>query len=129
VLQYQPKEGAIVKCDFSGYIIPEIVKKRPVIVISAHKANAKLVTVVPLSATPPTKIEYYHLELDLSVEKNIEPYLSNCKRWFKCDLVYVVSIERMDRYKNRFTGKRDTPQVSIRTLRVVKEMVRLANGL
>lgn len=129
MLQYQPKEGSIVKCDFTGFRVPEIVKTRPVIVISSHKANSKLVTVVPISATAPTKIEYYHPEFDLEIEKNLEPYLSNCKRWFKCDLVYVLSIERMDRYKNRHTGKRDTPQVSQRTLKSIKEIVRLANGL
>jgi uncharacterized protein YifN (PemK superfamily) len=53
----------------------------------------------------------------------------NLSRWFKCDLVYVVSIERVDRFKHSVTGKRDTPQVSTRTLRTVKEMMRLANGL
>lgn len=129
MLKYQPKAGSIVKCDFKGFIVPEIIKTRPVLVISSHKSNSKLVTVIPLSATAPTNIEYYHLELDLKAESNIEPFLFNCKRWFKCDLIYVVSIERMDRYKNRITGKRDTPQVSQRTLKTVKEMTRLANGL
>ena len=129
MLKYQPKPGAIVKCDFKGYIIPEIVKCRPVVIISTHKSNPKLVAVVPISATAPSAIEYYHHMLDLSIEKNLLPYLQNIPRWFKCDLVYVVSIERMDRYKNRQTGKRDTPQVSSRTLKTVKEMVRLANGL
>ena len=129
MLTYQPKLGAIVKCDFRGYIIPEIVKCRPAVIIHVHKSNPKLVTVVPISATPPTRIDYYHHELDLTIEDTLEPYLSPIQRWFKCDLVYVVSIERMDRYKHRDTGKRDTPHISTRTLRTVKEMVRLANGL
>jgi uncharacterized protein YifN (PemK superfamily) len=129
MLNYQPKPGSIVKCDFKGYVIPEIVKKRPVVVIHSHKSNSKLVTVVPISATAPTKIDYYHYELDLTVETNIEPYLSTCPRWFKCDLVYVVSTDRMDRFKHRTTGKRATPQISSRALNTVKTMVRLANGL
>jgi uncharacterized protein YifN (PemK superfamily) len=129
MLNYQPKPGAIVKCDFTGYLIPEIVKKRPVLVIHSHKSNSRLVTVVPISATAPTKIDFYHYELDLAVESTIEPYLSSCKRWFKCDLVYVVSIERMDRFKNRVTGTRGTPQISSRALHTVKAMVKLANGL
>ncbi|RYE59395.1 MAG: hypothetical protein EOP48_01060 [Sphingobacteriales bacterium] len=108
---------------------PEIVKKRPVLVIHSHKSNSKLVTVIPISATSPTKIEYYHYELNLTIEKNVEPYLSNRKRWFKCDLVYVVSIERMDQLKHRDTGKRSTPQVSMETIRIVKDMARRANGL
>jgi uncharacterized protein YifN (PemK superfamily) len=129
MLKYQPKPGAIVKCDFNGYIIPEIVKRRPVVVIHSHKTNPKLVTIVPISATAPSSIEFYHYELNLNNEKNIEAFLSDCKRWFKCDLVYVVSIDRLDRYKHRTTGKRDTPQISSTALRTIKEMVRLANGL
>jgi len=130
MLKYQPKPGSIVKCDFKGYVIPEIVKCRPAIVINVHKANSQLVTVVPISSTEPSKVDYYHYELDLSIESNIAPYLpADTKRWFKCDLVYVVSIARMDRYKNRNTGERSTPQVSSKALKTIKEMVRLANGL
>ncbi|MFK5246002.1 type II toxin-antitoxin system PemK/MazF family toxin [Glaesserella parasuis] len=36
-LKYQPKEKAVVMCDFSGFIAPEMVKTRPVVVISKHK--------------------------------------------------------------------------------------------
>lgn len=129
MLHYQPKPGSIVKCDFTGYRIPEIVKKRPVLVIHSYKSNSKLVTVAPISATPPTNIEYYHHELDLAVETNVAQYLNSIRRWFKCDLVYVVSIDRMDRLKNATDGKRGTPQVSSRTLNTVKATIKLANGL
>jgi uncharacterized protein YifN (PemK superfamily) len=129
MLNYQPKAGSIVKCDFAGYVIPEIVKNRPVLVIHAHKSNPRLVTVVPISATAPNSIEYYHHELDLSIETGVDPYLKPCRRWFKCDLIYVVSIDRMDRLKNRLTGKRGTPQISSRTLNTVRATVKLANGL
>ncbi len=129
MLLYQPKPGTIVRCDFKGFIIPEIIKKRPVVVIHSHKSNSKLVTVVPISATAPSPIQFYHHELDLSIEQNIEPYLSNCKRWFKCDLVYVLSIERMDRLKHKETGKRNSPQISSITLKTIKELVRKVNAL
>ncbi|MFK5216451.1 type II toxin-antitoxin system PemK/MazF family toxin [Glaesserella parasuis] len=52
-LKYQPKEKAVVMCDFSGFIAPEMVKTRPVVVISKHKKNSELVTIVPLSTTKP----------------------------------------------------------------------------
>lgn len=110
-------------------MIPEMVKDRPVVVIHAHKSNSKLVTIVPISATMPPVIEPYHHELDLSIEINVAPYLKHCKRWFKCDLVYVVSIDRMNRLKDKKTGNRGTPQVSQNTLSTIKGMVRLANGL
>lgn len=52
-LKYQPKEKSVVMCDFSGFLAPEMVKVRPVIVVAKHKKNAQLVTVVPLSSTQP----------------------------------------------------------------------------
>src|ERR1700749_3446597 len=105
MLRYQPKPGSIVKCNFKGFIAPEIIKNRPVVVIHSHKTNPKLVTIVPLSATIPAVIKKYHHELDVSVETSLLPFLKNIKAWFKCDLVYVVSIERMDRLKNIQIGK------------------------
>jgi uncharacterized protein YifN (PemK superfamily) len=87
------------------------------------------VTVVPISATAPEFIENYHCELDLSAEKSLEPYLDNCKRWFKCDLVYVVSIKRMNRFINRETGNGGIPLISNVVLEKVKQMVRSANDL
>ena len=129
MLKYQPKPGTIARCDFRGYIIPEIIKNRAVLVINSHKRNAKLVTVVPISATIPISVEYYHHQLDVAVESSLAPYLKNIPRWFKCDLVYVVSIERMDRLKNRITGKRNTPKISNQILEIVKEKVKMANGL
>ena len=130
MLKYQPKLGSIVKCNFNGYIVPEIVKCRPAVVINVHKTNSKLVTVVPISSTEPSSIDYYHYELDLASENSVALYLPpDTKRWFKCDLVYVVSIDRMDRYKNRETKERGVPCVSVKTLKTIKEMVRLANGL
>lgn len=129
MINYQPKPGAVVKCDFKGYIIPEMVKNRPVLVISSHKSNSKLVTIVPISATQPTHIESYHHELDLTVETNLAVFLKPMPRWFKCDLIYVVSIDRLDRLKNKSAGTWGVPHISIATLNIVKGLVRIANGL
>lgn len=47
-LNYQPKPRSILYCDFRGFEVPEMVKRRPVIVLASHKTNSKLVAVVPL---------------------------------------------------------------------------------
>jgi len=87
---YQPKPSKILMCDFRGYIIPEINKIRPVVIISAHPYNKKLVTVIPLSTTEPLPLLNHHYEF-------ISPLDPQKKCWAKCDLVYSISIERLKR--------------------------------
>jgi uncharacterized protein YifN (PemK superfamily) len=50
-------------CDFKGYVVPEMVKIRPVVVVARNRKNRKLVTVVPLSTTAPDALEDHHHEL------------------------------------------------------------------
>lgn len=126
-LYFQPKPGMLVKCNFDGLMVPEMVKVRPALIIHSHRTNLKLVTVVPLSATEPVIIEYYHHEFIPSGE--VTYYFKSMRRWYKCDLVYVVSIDRMEQLRHAVTGKRYCPSVSHQELEVVKKMVRLANGL
>lgn len=94
---YQPKPGSVVICDFTGMKVPEMVKTRPVVVLTKHRHNNMLVTVVPLSTTEPSVIGPHHHELS----KNPLPDEPAKRVWAKCDMVYTLSIERMDRYKIR----------------------------
>jgi uncharacterized protein YifN (PemK superfamily) len=91
-LQFQPKPRSIVYCDFSGFIEPEIIKRRPVVVLAVHKRNSKLVTVVPLSTTAPDQVEAHHYRL----RQNPIPGEQTTEVWAKCDMLAVVSIERLD---------------------------------
>ena len=91
-LPFQPKPRTVVYCDFSGFIIPEIVKRRPVVVLRAHKRNARLVAVVPLSTTPPVRVEEHHCRLS----QNPLPDSMRTEVWAKCDMVAVVSTARLD---------------------------------
>jgi uncharacterized protein YifN (PemK superfamily) len=93
-LLYQPRPGAVVICDFAGYVVPEMVKKRPVVVLARNRKNRQLVTVVPLSTTPPTTLEDYHHDLT----QNPLPS-AGVKCWAKCDMVATVSLSRLDRCK------------------------------
>ena len=91
-LTFQPKPRSVVYCDFRGFIEPEIIKRRPVIVVAVHKRNSKLVTVVPLSTTAPNPVEAHHYRL----RQNPIPGAQEKVVWAKCDMVAVVSIERLD---------------------------------
>lgn len=98
-LRFQPSPGTILNCDFSGYIVPEIVKTRQVVVVWKHKSNAKLVYVVPLSTTPPY-VPQLAVELPCLpiVRQDQDP---NTRIWVKCDMIYTVSTDRLAMPVNR----------------------------
>lgn len=98
-LTFQPKSRTVVYCDFAGYIEPEIVKRRPVVVLAVHKRNSRLVAVVPLSTTKPDPVEAHHHRL----LQNPLPDQQAAEVWAKCDMVAVVSIERLELIR---TGRR-----------------------
>ncbi len=82
-------------CDFAGYVVPEMIKVRPVVVIARNRKNGQLVTVVPLSTTAPTTLEDHHHEL----AANPLPGKSGVRCWAKCDMLATVSLARLDRVK------------------------------
>jgi len=93
-INFYPEQGAVLVCDFSGFKSPEMIKRRPVIVISPRFRNrGRLCTIVPLSTTEPRPIEKYHHKLYFNPVLP-EPYSSEFK-WVKCDMVYTVSFERL----------------------------------
>ena len=101
-------------CDFAGFVEPEIVKKRPVVVIARNRANKHLVTVVPLSTTEPEVMENHHFRLP----RNPVPAHKGKTCWAKCDLVATVSLERLDRLKDGWN--RVVPGVSDADLRAIR---------
>lgn len=94
-LTFQPRPGTVVMCDFSGYVVPEMIKVRPVVVIARNRKNRHLVTVVPLSTTAPNNMEDHHHQLSA----NPLPGKAAVVCWAKCDMIATVSIARLDRYK------------------------------
>jgi len=85
----------VLVCDFRGAIAPEISKVRPVVVISPnHPRRAGLVTVVPLSSTPPAPVRTFHYCLGRPPIPTWSTAL-----WAKCDLVTSVAIARLDRIR------------------------------
>ena len=95
MLTYHPGPGAIVICDFStGFREPEMVKVRPVVVISPRRRTGQLVTVVPLSSTAPERVEPWHHQLSPGAYPPARGPI-----WAKCDMVVTVALHRLDRVK------------------------------
>jgi Uncharacterized protein conserved in bacteria len=90
---FHPKAGA-----FDGLKPPEMVKRRPVVVLSPKRDNANVCTVVPLSTTPPKQIRVHHHALPVGKY----PFFDRIKPvWAKCDMTTCVSLARLDRMKLR----------------------------
>lgn len=95
-IQFHPGQGTVVICDYStGFIIPEMVKRRPVIIICKPRQHRpRLCTVIPLSTTPPNPVEDYHAEIRLPFALPA-PFDAETQ-WIKGDMVNTVSFDRLD---------------------------------
>jgi mRNA interferase MazF len=93
-LDYHPKTGTIVICDFKGFIKPEMVKKRPAVIISPRfRRRNKLCTIVPLSTTPPNPVMKYHCKLEF--DKPLPKPYNSPFHWVKGDMLATVSLNRL----------------------------------
>jgi len=94
MISTHPKQGTILICDFSGFIEPEMVKRRPVIVVSKPVASRPgLCTVVTLSTTDPKVILPMHFKLDM--DHPLPPPYDSPYHWVKGDMIYALSLKRM----------------------------------
>ena len=98
-LQYHPKAGTIVVCDFGqAFRPPEMVKRRPAIVVSPQiQGRPNLCTVVPISTEIPKIRAAYHLELSNLCLPH--PY-NEGPNWVKADMVFASSFSRLDLFKD-----------------------------
>jgi mRNA interferase MazF len=101
-LSFHPGPGTIVICDYTtGFQAPEMVKIRPVVVISPRRRAAQLVTVVPLSSVQPSPAEPWHHLLSPGAYPPARGPI-----WAKCDMVATVALSRLDRVKIKQGGIR-----------------------
>jgi len=96
---YHPKVGEILLCDFQGYEAPEMVKRRPVVVVTERLLGRSLdlLTVVPLSTLEPRSLFPYQIQIEL--DEPLSPKFSKTLVWAKCDMVAVVAKQRLDRFR------------------------------
>ncbi|EKD73954.1 MAG: hypothetical protein ACD_45C00125G0003 [uncultured bacterium] len=96
-ITFHPNPGLILLCDFSpGFKEPEMVKTRPVIVLTgAIQGRSQLVTIAPLSTVEPQPPQLYHYK----IPKQSMPMLGTYQKedsWFKGDMVYTVGFHRLN---------------------------------
>ena len=128
-LAFHPGPGAIVICDYStGFQPPEMVKVRPVVVISPRRRrSSQLATIVPISSTPPLPIELWHYQLPPGIYPPARGPV-----WVKADVLATVALARLDRVKVRGLGGTrtyQTFQVDGATLAAIQAAVKAALGL
>lgn len=91
-----PPQGSVVTVDYDkGFMVPEMDKKRLAIVLSPDiRARVKLVTIVPLSLSPPKNILPFHKQIDIPF--SLPRKWGNVTRWIKGDMVNAVGFHRVD---------------------------------
>ncbi|ORJ55874.1 type II toxin-antitoxin system PemK/MazF family toxin [Geothermobacter hydrogeniphilus] len=105
-LKFHPKPGTVLICDFTaGFKMPEMIKRRPVVVVSPRpRRKTQLCIVVPLSTTCPEPVEAYHHRL---MPGSLPGNLAGKETWAKCDMPATVSLARLDRVRvKREDGQR-----------------------
>ena len=125
-LKYYPRAGQLLVCDFSGFEPPEMVKKRPVVIVSPKLPyRSDIVTVVPISLTPPR----HQLPFVVKLSKNYHPQEDeNLDCWAKCDMLLNISISRLDGFKVA-RRKWVNPQISGDDLMAIKHGVIYGLGM
>ncbi|MDL2267995.1 type II toxin-antitoxin system PemK/MazF family toxin [Desulfovibrio sp. OttesenSCG-928-G15] len=91
-IKYAPAKGSIIICEFDKYaMLPEMQKRRPVVVLSS--VAPRLCLVVPLSTTEPEPQEPWHYLLN-TPSPLPAPYDSKA-HWVKGDMVFPASFDRL----------------------------------
>lgn len=100
-INYPVPPGTIVLCDYdTGFRPPEMVKRRPVVVVSPRlKGRDSLCTVVPLSTTPPPKAVPYVCRIELP--QALSEKFSSTVLWVKADMLATVAYRRLDLFRSK----------------------------
>lgn len=99
-IRYPLAPRTLVLCDYAmgGFRAPEMVKRRPAVVVSPRLPYRDgLCTVVPISLTEPKFDVPYVVKLEFP-EPLPAPFDSPVG-WVKCDLVATVCFERLDLFR------------------------------
>jgi mRNA interferase MazF len=113
-IQYPPHLGEILICDYdSGFKPPEMVKRRPVVVVSPRRhSGSGLCTVVPLSTSAPHPVEPFHHRIVLA-NPLPHPKFNAAEMWAKADIVSTVAYWRLEMFRGGrgANGKRLYPRI------------------
>ena len=123
---FHPNPGTVLVCEISGLVEPEMVKTRPVIIVSPrNRLRSNLCTIVPLSTSKPETIMPWHVYLKLDVP--LATNWPNTEVWAKCDMLYTFRLERLDRLYTRIGNARKyyDRKISDEQLSCVKHCINL----
>lgn len=132
-IRFHPPVGSIVRVDLSeGFRPPEMVKRRPAVVLSPPlPGRSQLCVIVPLSTSEPLIVQAYHCLLELDPPLPF-PY-DNPRMWVKADMVLCVAFHRLKHLHHGKThdGKRipDLRIVNPEKMTEIKRCVQFALGL
>ncbi len=133
-IKYPVLPGTIVLCDYAlgGFREPEMVKRRPVIVMSPRlRHRDHLCTVVPLSSKPGlAEVDYV---VELNFVRPLPAPFENTVVWAKCDMLATVSFARLDLFRTQrdSSGKRQyiTPKLPESDVKRVQLGILFALGI
>lgn len=133
-IRFPVAPGTLLLCNYdTGFQPPEMVKRRPVVVISPRLPHRDhLCTVVPMSTTPPERELPYQCRLELA-HPLPEPF-NESVCWVKADMLATVSFDRLDLFRterDRASGRRRYLQLRVSTedLAAIRRCVLAALGL
>jgi uncharacterized protein YifN (PemK superfamily) len=125
-LPFYPKAGQVLVCEFSGFVEPEMVKPRPVVVISPRLPHrSEIVTIVPLSTTAPK----HEFPFVYRLSRNYKPGAPlDLPCWAKADMVVNIGRWRLNSFK---VGRRrwEAPQMTKQDLEGVRRAVLWGMGM
>ncbi len=113
-------------CDYrTGFVPPEMVKRRPVVVVSPTSGRRLgPYVVVPLSTTAPRVVELFHVRIPAG---RYLFFRSSLDVWAKCDVLAAVAPVRLDRLRSN--GRWSAPKIDSGDLRSIQRGVLHALGL
>ncbi|MBU2604561.1 MAG: type II toxin-antitoxin system PemK/MazF family toxin [Alphaproteobacteria bacterium] len=125
-IQFYPRAGQVLVCDFKGFVPPEMCKIRPVVIVSPKLPHrSEIVAVVPISTTPPT----HGLPFCYKLSKNYHPQEpDDLPCWVKADMLLNIGINRLSGFK---VGRRKyaLPALTPEDLQAVRHAVLCGLGL
>ena len=92
-IHFVPAPGTVLLCDYStGFVPPEMTKRRPVVVLSPFSAHSSTVLVVPISTSRPVPHEAHHVLIPAGKYRFLHRGV-DC--WIKGDMISAVSLTRL----------------------------------
>ncbi len=132
-IKFDVPPRTLLLCDYSkgGFKPPEMVKRRPALVVSPRlRHRTGLLTVVPLSTTEPGRVCDHHCKVSIPVPL---PNYPGSEKWVKADMIATVAFDRLDLFRTDRDqyGKRKyiQPKISDDDFEKVRACIRTALGL